>query len=238
MKTKTIIFATMMSLALGLFVACSSDEDSDEVLLNNEKLIRSDFKESAIIPSKTIPATIKARMDSVELDVFSKLSTIGYVDYSFFDTKYYAENKQEILESLTRAYNKYVAEGENNIYFSIYTPEKTKDNFRAMRITPIEVGSGAAFCESITFASFSYGFNVFLAVGNNDYSVNYFYLNQGIPADYTPLDDITPASVTVSGLEGTLRINNASYLNITDSTLLNVTASKSVSLTFPPQSEF
>lgn len=38
MKTKTILFAAML-LALGLFVACSSDEDSDEVLLNNENVV-------------------------------------------------------------------------------------------------------------------------------------------------------------------------------------------------------
>lgn len=224
-----------MSLALGLFIACSNDEDSDEVLLTNEKLIRSDFEESAIIPSKTIPATIKARMDSIELDVFSKLSTIGYVDYSFFDTKYYAEKKQEILESLTRAYNKYVAEGKEDVYFSICPFKKSLDNLRALRITPTELGSHAVFLKNVTDGSFSFDFIVSLGVGNNSYSYQGVIVTESsVPSNYSYYGGGGHAYMT-SGLSCTLSLDFI-YQNNNDSTLQPVIEEENVLLNFPPKS--
>ena len=234
MKIKNYFAVAITLLSLGMFVACNSDEEYDQTFANNEKILKSEFAKSTIAPTKTIPAAIRAKMDSVELDIFSKLSTIGYVDYSFFDTDYYAENKQKILESLYQAYNKYVEEGKENIYFSICSPYNY-DFSRLVSITPTEVENGAIFQDSITCSPFSFKFLVRLRIESNGYSVSSFSLKSTIPDDYIPRDDITPAHVALSGLTCTLSIYNASYLNTTDSTILNLTVSKNVSLNFPPQ---
>ena len=119
MKTKTIIFATMMSLALGLFIACSSDEDSDDVLLNNEKLLKSELGKSTIAPLNTIPASVRAKASEEELAVFSKLSSVFYMDYSFLDSAFYQDNKDVILHNLNSLYNTYVNNKQKPVYFTV-----------------------------------------------------------------------------------------------------------------------
>ena len=235
MKIRNFFAAAITLLSLSMFVACNSDEEYDQTFANNEKILKSEFAKSTIAPTKTIPAAIRAKMDSVELDIFSKLSTIGYVDYSFFDTEYYAENKQKILESLYQAYNKFVAEGKRNIYFSIRPLDNRQDYLRSMRITPADMGSDAVFVDFVASGLFSYYFEVRLNVWSNNYSLKSFSLFKLIPSDYTIFSE-SDKSVTMdnSGLACTMRVQ-AVFLNLTDSSTYNMNESKSVSLNFPPE---
>ena len=138
MKTKTIIFATMMSLALGLFVACSSDEDSDEVLLTNEKLLKSELGKSTIAPLNTIPASVRAKASEEELAVFEELAKNYSIDYSFVNSFYYQTHKKEILCKIEERYSKQKSSYENSTLVFVMPDQMVKIGLKA---APTEQGS-------------------------------------------------------------------------------------------------
>ena len=235
MKIKNYLAVAITLLSLGMFVACNSNEEYDETFANNEKILKSEFAKSTIAPTKTIPAAIRAKMDSVELDIFSKLSTIGYVDYSFFDTEYYAENKQKILKRLYLVYNQYVEEGKENIYFSICSPDKRLDNLRAVGITPTELENHAVFLRNLTSDSFSFDFIVTLGIETDHYSYEGFIMTpKSIPENYSLYLGWGDVNMASSGLACVLSLDMV-YMNDIDSTLLPVSKASNVSLNFPPQ---
>ena len=232
MKIRNFFAAAITLLSLGMFVACNSDEEYDETFANNEKILKSEFAKSTIAPTKTIPAAIRAKMDSVELDIFSKLSTIGYVDYSFFDTEYYAENKQKILESLYQAYNKYVEEGKENIYFSICSPDKKQDNLRLASITPTEDGDHATFSLLIFSTPVTFGFEVELNILSNGYSERDGSLYLNYPDNYA-IDSLS-WSCGIAGTNCTISYGSR-FLNTSNLKFYSFSDTLNYKLVFPPR---
>lgn len=125
MNFKTFLFAAML-LTLGVFVACGSDEEYDETFANNEKFLKSSFEESTIAPLNTIPLAVRNKMSAKELETFTKMSSVFYMDYSFLDSAFYQDNKDVILQQLTDLYSERIATRNTPTYFTLLSHNSSK----------------------------------------------------------------------------------------------------------------
>ena len=114
MKKSLFYFAVMTVL-----LSCSNDEnDFVCALKSNDRIIENGYEGSNIACLNEIPSSIKQRMSEREQEVFDKLSSVFYIDYSFLDSAYYRNNMIVILSDLEKMYDVFSKRKTNPKYFT------------------------------------------------------------------------------------------------------------------------
>lgn len=235
MKKITVFNLIIAAVVLCSAVSCSSDEDafSRNLTKNSQTMIlNGGILSENFCDLNNIPDDVVLKMESSEIELFTKLSERFRINYSFLDKDFYKQNKSGVANALLNLYDSCVVQNITDVYVDLSEEESSR--MRAIEaLTPTEDGNGGA---SVNFIAGQYPLlfriSVFMNVLDNGYNVTRSSASTEFPSNYYVIN--TSSSVSCS-MNYCMVDYSADYNLSGDTIIYTESGNSSFQLAFPPR---